>query len=131
MTGDNGNRLPALDEVIEEVLDGALAENAEASFRRDRLLAAIALISGAGLFLGMPFALRMGAEFFLPVTAALVVAIALVPLLEWLERRRVPSSLAAFTCLAFFLTIANIAVALIVVPASDWFARLPERAGQI
>nr|WP_245842709.1 AI-2E family transporter [Sphingomonas laterariae] len=108
-----------------------MAENAESSFRRDRLLAAIALISGAGLFLGMPFALRMGAEFFLPVTAALVVAIALVPLLEWLERRRVPSPLAAFSCLAFFLTIANVAVALIVVPASDWFARLPERAGQI
>ncbi|SNS37128.1 Predicted PurR-regulated permease PerM [Sphingomonas laterariae] len=131
MAGDNAHRLPALDEVIEEVLDGAMAENAESSFRRDRLLAAIALISGAGLFLGMPFALRMGAEFFLPVTAALVVAIALVPLLEWLERRRVPSPLAAFSCLAFFLTIANVAVALIVVPASDWFARLPERAGQI
>jgi predicted PurR-regulated permease PerM len=38
----------------------------------------------------VPFALQGGAEFFLPVTAALVIAIALVPSLEWLERRRVP-----------------------------------------
>ncbi|WP_380875043.1 AI-2E family transporter [Sphingomonas sp. DBB INV C78] len=120
-----------IEEAIEEAIDGALAENAEIAYRRDRLLAALTLIAGAGLFLAMPFALRAGAEFFLPLTAALVVAVALVPSLEWLERRRVPSTLAAFICIAFFITVANIAVALIVVPASDWFARLPERAGQI
>src|SRR5690606_6953438 len=78
-----------------------------------------------------PFALRAGAEFFLPVTAALVVAVALVPLLEWLERRRMPSPLAAATCIGLFLAAANVAVALIVVPAANWFARLPERAGQV
>ena len=70
---------------------------AEVSFRRDRLLAALTLIAGCGLVLAVPFALRAGAEFFLPVTAALVIAIALVPMLEWLERRRVPSPLAALT----------------------------------
>ena len=128
--GDEQGR-PHRDSHIEGVIDGALSETAEAAYRRDRLLAALTLISGAGLFLAMPFALRAGAEFFLPVTAALVVAVALVPLLEWLERRRVPSSLAAFACISLFLTAANVAVALIVVPASDWFARLPERAGQI
>lgn len=112
-------------------LEEALAETAEMAYRRDRLLAALALMAGIGLFLAMPFALRAGAEFFLPVTAALVVAVALVPMLEWLERRRVPSSFAAFVCIALFLSAANIAVALIVVPAANWFARLPERAGQI
>src|SRR5688572_21199354 len=81
-----------------------------ASYRRDRLLAAIALISGVGLAIALPFALRAGAEFFLPVTTALVIAIALVPLLEWLERRRVPSALAAFICLVLFIAVANIAV---------------------
>ena len=60
-------------------------------FRRDRLLAALALILGAAFCLGLPFALQAGAEFFLPLTAAIVVSIALVPLLEWLERRGVPS----------------------------------------
>ena len=96
-------------------------------WRRDRLLASIALIMGAGVILAIPFALRSGAEFFLPVTAALIIAIALVPALEWLERRRVPSGLAAFLCLLLFLVIANAAVAAIVFPASEWVKALPER----
>jgi len=112
-------------------IDEALAESAAIAFRRDRLLASLALIAGAGLFLALPFALRAGAEFFLPVTAALVIAVALVPLLEWLERRRVPSALAAFACILLFLGAANIAVASIILPASDWFAALPQRIGQI
>ena len=102
-----------------------------ASFRRDRLLAALALISGVGLALAIPFALRAGAEFFLPVTTALVIAIALVPMLEWLERRRVPSALAALICIILFLALANIAVAAILFPATEWFQQLPERIGQL
>ena len=57
--------------------------------KRVRLLASLNLLGGIGLVIALPFALRAGAEFFLPVTAALVVAIALVPLLEWFERRGV------------------------------------------
>src|SRR5689334_11895645 len=90
------------------------------AYRRDRLLASLALIMGAAFLLALPFALRAGAEFFLPVTAALVIAIALVPVLEWLERRRVPSPLAAFICLVLFLAVANAAVAAIIFPASEW-----------
>ena len=75
--------------------------------------------------------MRAGAEFFLPVTAALVIAIALVPTLEWLERRRIPSALAALLCIVLFLILANIAVAAIVIPASQWFQLLPERIGQL
>jgi len=105
--------------------------DAEEEFHRDRLLAGLTLIAGAGLLLALPFALRAGAEFFLPITAALVVAVAMVPLLEWLERRRVPSGLAALLCVLLFLTLANIAVASIIVPATAWFALLPERIGQV
>ena len=101
------------------------------AYRRDRLLAALTLMFGTALVLSMPFALRAGAEFFLPVTAALVIAIALVPVLEWLERRRVPSALAAFFCLVLFLVMANVAVAAIVFPAAQWFQLLPERIGQL
>lgn len=103
----------------------------EESLRRDRLLAAIALIAGIGLILAAPFALRAGATFFLPVTAAMVVAIALVPPLEWLERRRVPSALAALICIALFLVVVNIAIASILVPATDWFTLLPERISRV
>ncbi|HEV2599900.1 AI-2E family transporter [Sphingopyxis sp.] len=100
-------------------------------FRRDRLLAALALILGAAFCLGLPFALQAGAEFFLPLTAAIVIAIALVPLLEWLERRGMPSALAAFFALAAFLAIINAALAIIVVPATGWFARIPESIPRI
>ena len=99
--------------------------------RRDRLLAALTLIAGLGLALALPFALKAGAEFFLPVTAALVIAIALVPVLEWLERHRMPAALASLTCVLLFLAAANIALAAIIVPAAQFFRMLPERIGQI
>jgi predicted PurR-regulated permease PerM len=98
---------------------------------RDRLVAAIALATGGGFFLALPFALRAGAEFFMPLTAALVIAITLVPMLEWLERHRFPPALAALTALAGFLTMANIALVLIIVPASEWIAALPSRISRI
>jgi predicted PurR-regulated permease PerM len=101
------------------------------AYRRDRLLAALTLIAGVGLTVALPFALRAGAEFFLPVTAALVIAIALVPLLEWFERRRVPSSLAALICVLLFIFVANVAIAAIVLPATEWVRLLPERIGRI
>ena len=93
--------------------------------KRVRLLASLTLMAGVGLIIALPFALRYGAEFFLPVTAALVIAIALVPMLEWLERRRVPSGLAALMCVLVFIAAANIAVASIVLPAADWVRLLP------
>lgn len=108
-----------------------MAEMVGGAHRRDRLLAAVTMSVSVGLLLAAPFALRAGAEFFLPVTAALVIAVALVPLLEWLERRGVPSKLAAFICILVFIGIANLAVAAIVLPATDWFALLPQRVTRI
>jgi predicted PurR-regulated permease PerM len=99
--------------------------------KRDRLLAALTLIAGVGLIVALPFALRAGAEFFLPVTAALVIAVALVPLLEWLERRGVPSRLSAAMCILIFLTLAVFAIGSIVLPAIDWVALIPERIGKV
>lgn len=98
---------------------------------RDRLLAAIALMMGVALLVGVPFALRAGAGFFLPVTTALVIAIALVPMLEWMERRGAPSGLAGFLCLLVFLALCNIALAAIIVPATEWFRLLPERIPRV
>jgi len=99
--------------------------------KRDRLLASLTLIAGMGLLVALPFALRNGAEFFMPVTAALVIAIALVPLLEWFERRGVPSKLSAGLCVIVFLMIAIFAIGSIVVPASDWVAQVPHRIGKV
>ena len=107
----------------------ALAETITA--KRDRLLASLTLIAGVGLIVLLPFALRAGAEFFMPVTAALVIAIALVPLLEWFERRGVPSRLSAGLCVIIFLAIAIFAIGSIVIPASDWVAQVPTKIGKV
>ncbi|MDY0958603.1 AI-2E family transporter [Sphingomonas sp. CFBP8993] len=107
------------------------ADAVRIAMRRDRLLAGLTLTAGAGFILALPFALKEGAEFFLPLTTALVIAIALVPVLEWLERRRVPSPLAALMCVLLFLIVANIALAAIIVPATDFFRLLPSRIGRI
>jgi len=110
----------------------AAGEDSLAALRaRNRLIASVALFTGAGFFLALPFALRAAQDFFMPVTAALVIAICLVPLLEWLERRGVPSPIAALLALCVFLFLANMALVLIVVPAWDWVMRLPERIHQI
>ncbi|MGN6057507.1 MAG: AI-2E family transporter [Sphingomicrobium sp.] len=99
--------------------------------KRDRLLASLTLLAGIGLIVGLPFALQLGAEFFMPVTAALVVAIALVPLLEWFERRGIPSKLAAALCVVLFLLIAIFAIGSIVVPASDWVAQVTTKITKV
>lgn len=132
---DRDPNLPVLDGTADSLLGvpvGMTAEDAmRVAMRRDRLLAALTLTAGVGLMLGLPFALKAGAEFFLPLTAALVIAVALVPVLEWLERRRVPSSLAALFCVLLFLVAANVALAAIIVPATDFFRLLPTRIGRI
>jgi predicted PurR-regulated permease PerM len=99
--------------------------------KRDRLLASLTLIAGIGVIVVLPFALRTGAEFFMPVTAALVIAIALVPLLEWFERRGMPSKPAAGLCVIIFLLVALFAIGSIVVPASDWVAQVPAKIGKV
>lgn len=101
------------------------------TIKRDRLLASLTLIAGVGLVLAIPFALRAGAEFFLPVTAALVIAIALVPLLEWFERRGLPPALSALFCVIIVLCVMTFALLSIVIPAIDWVALLPERIGRV
>ncbi|WP_299421969.1 AI-2E family transporter [Sphingomonas bacterium] len=118
---------PGIEAPVPAIEDGAPAIDD----RRDRLLAALTLIAGVALVLGLPFALKAGAEFFLPVTISLVIAIALIPILEWLERRRLPSWLAALICVVTFLAAANVALAAIVVPAIEFFRKLPERIDRI
>ena len=99
--------------------------------KRDRLLASLTLLAGIGLVIMIPFALRAGAEFFMPVTAALVVAIALVPPLEWFERRGIPSKASAGLCVVLFLALAMFAIGSIVVPASDWVAQVPSKIPKV
>ena len=111
--------------------DEAAARAEPITAKSDRLLASLTLIGGIGVLVALPFALRAGAEFFMPVTAALVIAIALVPLLEWFERRGIPSKAAAGLCVVIFLSIAIFAIGSIVVPASDWVAQMPTKITKV
>ncbi len=99
--------------------------------KRDRLLASLTLIVGIGALIALPFALRSGAEFFMPVTAALVVAIALVPMLQWFERHGVPAKLAAGLCVIVFLAAMTFVIGSIVIPAIDWIAQVPQRIDKV
>jgi predicted PurR-regulated permease PerM len=99
--------------------------------KRDRLLASLTLLGGIGLLIAFPFALRAGAEFFMPVTAALVIAVALVPMLEWFERRGVPARLASALCVVIFLALTIFALGAIVIPATDWVAQVPQKIPQV
>src|SRR5207253_2957722 len=118
-------------QVVDETADEARMLAETITVKRDRLLASLTLLAGIGIVVALPFALRAGADFFMPVTAALVVAIALVPLLEWFERRGVPSKLAAGLCLIIFLAIAIFAIGSILVPATDSVALVPQRIGKV
>jgi predicted PurR-regulated permease PerM len=118
---------PADDETVDEAR--MLAETITA--KRDRLLASLTLVAGIGLIVALPFALREGAEFFMPVTAALVVAIALVPLLEWFERRGIPSKPSAGLCVIIFLMLAFFAIGSILIPAADWVAQVPTKITKV
>lgn len=124
--GATGTAATPSSDPVDAVVDAPTEE-----LRRDRLLAALTLIAGVGLVLALPFALQAGARFFLPLTAAIVIAIALVPLLEWQERNRVPAPLAAFFCVLLFLLVANGALASIVVPAWGWAQILPDRIDRV
>ena len=112
-------------------IDSRDAERETLEVKRVRLLASLTLLGGIGLVLALPFALKGGAEFFLPTTAALVVAIALVPMLQWFERRGVPPKLAAALCVIIFVLAAVFAIGSIVMPAIDWVALIPTRIDRV
>ena len=118
-------------QIVEEPSDEARVLAETITVKRDRLLASLTLIAGIGDIVALPFAMRPGAEFFMPVTAALVVAIALVPLLEWFERRGMPSKASAGLCVFIILAFAIFAIGSIVVPARDWVAQIPSKVPKV
>src|SRR5690348_10391832 len=118
-------------QVEEEIGEEARLIAETIAAKRDRLLAGLSLIAGIGVIVAWRYALREGAEFFMPVTAALVIAIALVPLLEWFERRGMPSKPAAGLCVLLFLAVAIFAIASIVIPARDWVSRIPSNMPKV
>ena len=62
-----------------------------------RLVSALVVILGIGLFLALPFILSQGSVVFLPLVTALVLSVVLSPLADQFMRVGVPNALAAST----------------------------------
>lgn len=95
-----------------------------------RLISALVLILGAGLFFALPFVLSIGSVVFLPVVTAIVLTIILSPLADKLARLGLPNILASLAALLTFFAILLLALALILQPAVDLYDRLPAMANQ-
>lgn len=91
-----------------------------------RLISALVLLIGVGLFLALPFVLSIGSVVFLPLTAAVVLTIILSPMADKFAAWGLPNVLASLVALLFFLAIVILALALILQPAFTLFERLPE-----
>lgn len=96
-----------------------------------RLISALVLLIGLGLFLALPFVLSIGSVVFLPLVTALVLTIILSPLADRLAGWGLPNVLASLVALAIFFGVLLLALALILQPAIALFETLPEMADQV
>ena len=90
-----------------------------------RLISALVLLLGLGLFLALPFVLSIGSVVFLPVTTAIILTIILSPLADRLSSWGLPNVLASLTALLAFFAILLLALALILQPAVALFDSVP------
>lgn len=96
-----------------------------------RLISALVLLIGVGLFLALPFVLSIGSVVFLPVVTAIVLTVILSPLADRLNGWGLPNVLASFVSLLIFFAILLLALALILQPAITLFDELPAMANRV
>ena len=91
-----------------------------------RLISALVVLIGAGLFLALPFVLSIGSVVFLPIAAALVLTVILSPLADSLARLGLPNKLASVIALLILLGGVVLALALILQPALTLVEQIPK-----
>ncbi|MEW4449108.1 AI-2E family transporter [Qipengyuania sp. JC766] len=96
-----------------------------------RLISALVLILGVGLFLALPFVLSIGSVVFLPLTTAIVLTILLSPLADYLAKLGLPNVLASTLALLTFLLVLFLSAAVVLQPAVTLFDRVPELTQQV
>ena len=96
-----------------------------------RLISALVLLLGLGLFFALPFVLSIGSVVFLPLTTAIVLTIILSPLADKLAGWGLPNVIASLIALVTFFAIMLLALALILQPAVALFDTLPEMAQRV
>ena len=96
-----------------------------------RLISALVVILGLGLFFALPFVLSIGSVVFLPLVTALILTIVLSPLADKLAGWGLPNVLASFLALMVFFAILLLALALILQPAMSLIDQLPAMVQQV
>jgi predicted PurR-regulated permease PerM len=91
-----------------------------------RLISALVVLIGLGLFLALPFVLSIGSVVFLPLTAALVLTIILSPVADRMAKWGLPNVLASFAALIGFFAVLILALSLILQPAIALWDTLPD-----
>ena len=90
-----------------------------------RLISALVVLIGLGLFLALPFVLSIGSAVFLPIAAALVLTVIISPLADSLARLGLPNILASVIALLILLGVVVLALALILQPAMTLVEQIP------
>ncbi|WP_128891056.1 AI-2E family transporter [Erythrobacter sp. HKB08] len=96
-----------------------------------RLISALVVLIGIGLFLALPFVLSIGSVVFLPLTTAIVLTILLSPLADKLSEWGLPNVLASLLALLTFLIILLFAFAVILQPAGTLLDELPQMVDRV
>ena len=96
-----------------------------------RLISALVVILGLGLFLALPFVLSIGSVVFLPLVTALILTIVLSPLADKLAGWGLPNVLASLVAMLVLLAGLVLAGLLILQPAIVLFDTLPAILDQI
>ena len=96
-----------------------------------RLISALVVLIGFGLFLALPFVLSIGSVVFLPVVTAVILTVLLSPLADKLNGWGVPNALASLVALLIFLAVLMAILALIFQPAVALFEGFPALFDQV
>ena len=113
------------------VPEDALGNAGNWNARDRRLISVVVMFLALALILALPFVLSAGSEFFLPMTAALVLSIVLSPLADLIRRVGIPNALASLGALLVLPVVLAFAALLILQPALGLLARMPALAHRV
>jgi predicted PurR-regulated permease PerM len=96
-----------------------------------RLISALVVLLGTGLFLALPFVLSIGSVVFLPLFAAITLTIILSPLADRLAVFGLPNFHASFLALLVFLAVLAAGLTAVLRPAVSLFDTVPAMIDRI
>ncbi|MEX0807966.1 MAG: AI-2E family transporter [Dongiaceae bacterium] len=83
------------------------------------------------LLLAASYTLFLAADFFIPVTAAIILNLLLMPIVRLLSRWHVPAPVSAALIVTAFVGVLALGFASLSGPIADWTARMPEIADEL